>query len=154
MGIIAGLPSSGGFERGAKVEKDTAGTAGNKNNIPVPWDTEQYDNNGHWAVSPNPERLTVGSGFQAVMLGASIWNDQLASTRLRSAITINGSITDDSAVHNDEPIGLGDDPAHNLFTGPIDVGASTDYYTVVQNTADTFFNYSPWGNFWIMVLPS
>ncbi len=155
MSIIAGLPSAdGGFVRGVKVVKNTTGSLGNHNNVPVPWDAEDYDNDGHWASSPNPSRLTIGTGYDAVFCGSTLWYDALASTRLRTAISINGSITDHSGVVYTEPIGFGDDPATNVWTGPIDVGASTDYYEVVSNTADTSWNYVATGNFWMMVLPS
>jgi hypothetical protein len=155
MSIIAGAAAaSGGFARGAKVVKNVAGSLGNHNNVPTPWDAEDYDNDSHWASSPNPERLTIGAGYDAVMLGSTVWFNNLASTRLRSAITVNGSIVDDGAVYYTEPIGFGSDPASNVFTGPIDVGASTDWYTVVHNTADTSWNYKGTGNFWMMVLPT
>jgi hypothetical protein len=139
MSIRAGAASSGGFQRGAKVVKNTAGTAANLDNVPVPWDAEDYDNDSHWASSPNPERLTIGTGYDAVMIGSTVWHDNLAGSRLRLATTVNGSINDDSAVHT---------------AGPIDVGASTDFYTVVAITNDISYRYSPTGNFWMMVLPT
>jgi hypothetical protein len=154
MSIRAGAASSGGFQRGAKVVKNTAGTAANLDNVPVPWDAEDYDNDSHWASSPNPERLTIGTGYDAVMIGSTVWHDNLAGSRLRLATTVNGSINDDSAVHYTEPIGIGDDPATNITAGPIDVGASTDFYTVVAITNDISYRYSPTGNFWMMVLPT
>jgi hypothetical protein len=154
MTIQAGAAASGGFQRAVKVVKNVAGSLANNNDVPTPWDAEDYDNDGHWASSPNPERLTIGSGYDAAMLGSTVWFDSIASTRLRTAITVNGSIVDDGAVYYTEPIGTGDDPASNVFTGPIDVGASTDYYTVVNNTADTLWHYVTTGNFWMMVLPT
>lgn len=152
MGIMAGTPAGGGFQRGAKVVKNVAGSVADNRNVPVPWDAEQYDNDNHWASSPNPERLTIGTGYDAVILGTTVWFANVAATLLFTAIRINGSINDDSAVHNTEP--NSPDPAHNMTTGPIDVGASTDYYTVVPNSTDSSFNYTTTGNFWMMVLPT
>ena len=154
MSIEAGAVASGGFQRGAKVVKNTAGSAGNHNNVPVPWDAEDYDLDSHWASSPNPERLTIGSGYDAVILGTTVWMDNMGATRLRTAIIVNTAFSDDAGVHYTEPNSFPDDPAQNVTTGPIDVGASTDYYTVENNSSDTSWLYVATGNFWMMVLPT
>lgn len=51
----------------------------------VPWDASVSDTDGFWAVSPNPERLTipVGSGITKVRLSANItWATNSSGTRI------------------------------------------------------------------------
>jgi hypothetical protein len=95
----------------------------------IPWDAEDYDTDGFWAVSPNPTRLTIPANITAVRLSLNIaWASESAGDRYIE-ITKNGSAAVPGICRYDGDAGdlNGANLRMNTTTPPL-VVVATDYF--------------------------
>lgn len=105
----------------------------------LPWDTEVFDAGGWWAVSPNPERLTVPSGIAyAKSAGTVRFQDLGTGLALYSRIRhrdSGGSLASDLIHENAFRVANGSIRSFSYGTPWVPVSAG-DYFTISAYTGD------------------
>lgn len=74
------------------VRRSTDQSIGAGANVAISWDTENEDSAGAWAVSPNPTRITVPTGYTRMrIVGQVTWAAVAEAKTLRLELWLNGA---------------------------------------------------------------
>jgi hypothetical protein len=99
--VAAGVPSwatpaAGASLTGVSVNRTSAQSLTNDTWTAISFDTEQFDEGGFWAASPNPTRLTIpsGQGGKYMCVATGFFNNASTSGYRLTKITKNGSDID------------------------------------------------------------